>query len=240
MTGFTDSRWNDSAFSQGYRDSADDFIPERPKLVEIAKFLYRHFMNGRKGRSVLDLGCGDGLFVQELFRIDPDMEATLIDASADMLEAARRRLSGGEWAHFVQASFQDLLAEDPLKRSFDFIVSSLAIHHLDPDQKEAIFAYAFSCMKPGGLFVNVDVVRAPDTALEDMYLALWKEWIMSNCDSMKKKELSQVPRKYRENTDNKPDSLMAQLRMLERIGFTNVDCFYKFGIFTIFGGTKGV
>ncbi len=240
MREFTDSHWSDSKFSQGYRDSADDFIPERRKLLEITRFLYSHFMSGQNGRSVLDLGCGDGLFVQELLRIDPEMEATLVDASDDMLAAARRRLSGHGRTSFIRASFQDILVDDPFRVSFDFILSSLAIHHLDRDQKEALYAYAFSRLKPGGMFVVVDVVRAPTEALQDMYMALWEEWIIRNSDSSKRPELSQVPRKYRENPDNKPDSLMTQLRMLERIGFKNVDCYYKFGIFTIFGGTKDI
>jgi tRNA (cmo5U34)-methyltransferase len=240
MTGFIDSRWSDAAFSQGYRESADDYIPERWKLVEMIQFLYRHFMNGRNGNSVLDLGCGDGLFVQQLLRIDPDIEATLVDASVDMLAAARHRLSGHERANFVQASFQDILFDDLLGRSFDFILSSLAIHHLDREQKEALFGYAFSRLKPGGMFVNVDVVRAPTATLEDMYLALWKEWIICNCDPSKGAELPRVPQKYRENPDNKPDSLITQLQALERIGFFNVDCYYKLGIFTIFGGTKDI
>ena len=240
MTGFMNSRWSDAVFSQGYRDSADNFIPERGKLVQTTQFLYRHFMNGRKGNSVLDLGCGDGLFVHELLRIDPDIEATLVDASVDMLAAARHRLSGLERAHFVQASFQDVLVEDPLRVPFDFILSSLAVHHLDREQKDALFEYVFSHLKPGGMFVNVDVVRAPTALLEDMYLALWKEWIICNCDSSKNGELLQVPQKYRENADNKPDSLMTQLQALERIGFKNVDCYYKFGIFAVFGGTRDI
>ncbi len=240
MTEFTDSRWSDAAFSQGYRDSADDFIPERRKLVQMTRFLFRHIMSGRKGISVLDLGCGDGLYAQELLRTDPDIEATLVDASADMLAAARHRLSEHERTHFVQASFQDILVHDSLLASFDFIMSSLAIHHLDPDRKEALFEYAFSHLKPGGMFVIVDVVRAPTATLEDMYMALWEEWIVGNCDLSKKPELSEVPRKYKENSDNKPDSLMTQLRMLERIGFTNVDFYYKFGIFAVFGGTKDI
>jgi tRNA (cmo5U34)-methyltransferase len=238
MTGFIDSRWGDAVFSQGYRDFADDFIPERSKLVQTTQFLYRHFMNGRNGNSVLDLGCGDGLFVLQLLRIDPDMEATLVDASVDMLAAARHRLSGLERAHFVQASFQDILIDDPLRVSFDFILSSLAIHHLDREQKEALFEYVFSRLKPGGMFVNIDVVRAPTAPLEDMYQALWMEWIICNCDPSKREKLAQVPQQYRENPDNKPDSLITQLRALERTGFKNVDCYYKFGIFAIFGGLK--
>ena len=240
MTELTDSHWSDSKFSQGYRDSADDFIPERRKLMDITKFLFGHFMGGRNDRSVLDLGCGDGLFVQELFRVDPDMEATLVDASADMLQAARLRLSGFERANFVRATFQEILADDPFSAPFDFILSSLAIHHLDRERKAALFEYAFSHLKPGGMFVNVDVVRAPTPTLENMYLALWENWIVSNCDTSKEEELPGVSRKYKENPDNKPDSLMTQLRMLERAGFKNVDCCYKFGIFAVFGGTKNV
>jgi tRNA (cmo5U34)-methyltransferase len=240
MTGFIDSRWDDAAFSQGYRDSADEFIPERWKLVQTTQFLYRHCMNGRNGISVLDLGCGDGLLVQQLLRIDPDMEATLVDASVDMLAAARQRLSGLERVYFVEASFQDILIEDPLRVSFDFIVSSLAIHHLDRERKEALFEYVLSRLKPGGMFVNVDVVRAPTAPLEDMYLALWEEWIACNCDPSKRVKLTQVPQQYRDNTDNKSDSLITQLRALERIGFKDVDCYYKFGIFAIFGGKKDI
>jgi len=238
MTEFTDSRWSDGSFSKGYRDSADDFIPDRRRLVEITQFLYRYLRNRRTGNTMLDLGCGDGLFVHELFKDNPDLEATLVDASDEMLAAARRRLERHAATHFVKASFQELLADDPSDETFDFILSSLAIHHLDPDQKETLFRYVFSHLNPGGFFLIIDVVRAPTEALEDLYLALWKEWIMGNCDPSKRTELHTVPLEYKENPDNRPDSLMFQLRALDSIGFKDVDCYYKFGIFAIFGGVR--
>jgi tRNA (cmo5U34)-methyltransferase len=238
MTEFTDSRWSDSAFSRGYRDSADDFIPDRTVLIGTARFLYLHFMGGRTGNSVLDLGCGDGLFVQELFRIDPGLEATMVDGSAEMLDAARQRLAAHPRTGFVQATFQELLTSDPLKATFDFALSSLAIHHLVTEQKKALFEYVFSHLDPGAMFVIVDVVRAPTGTLENAYLALWQDWILRNCELSKRAELQDVPGKYRENPDNRPDSLMFQLQALERVGFRNVDCFYKNGIFAAFGGTR--
>jgi tRNA (cmo5U34)-methyltransferase len=36
-----------------------------------------------------------------------------------------------------------------------------------------------------------------------------------------------------------PDTLAAQLNALQTIGFEDVDCFYKYGIFTMYGGKKG-
>jgi tRNA (cmo5U34)-methyltransferase len=238
MTGFTESRWSDSSFSRGYRDSADDFIPDRAGLIETARFLYHHFMGRRTGNSVLDLGCGDGLFVHELFRIDPDLEATMVDGSVEMLAAARQRLAPHPRTSFVQATFQELMSHDPLEASFDFVHSSLAIHHLGTEQKEALFGYVFSHLNQGGMFVIVDVVRAPTDTLENAYLALWEDWILRNCEPSKRSQLQAVPEKYRENPDNRPDSLIFQLQALERVGFRNVDCFYKNGIFAAYGGTR--
>ena len=39
-----------------------------------------------------------------------------------------------------------------------------------------------------------------------------------------------IIRRYKDNTDNKPDTLGAQLKALQTIGFKEVDCFYsRFG-----------
>jgi tRNA (cmo5U34)-methyltransferase len=37
---------------------------------------------------------------------------------------------------------------------------------------------------------------------------------------------------------NKPDTLKNQMDTLREIGFKDVDCFYKYGIFSMFGGRK--
>ena len=47
-----------------------------------------------------------------------------------------------------------------------------------------------------------------------------------------------IPTNYKTANENKPDTLSDQLTLLRRIGFKDVDCFYKYGIFSVFGGTK--
>jgi len=37
---------------------------------------------------------------------------------------------------------------------------------------------------------------------------------------------------------NKPDTLANQLRALKSAGFVDVDCYFKNGIFVVFGGAK--
>jgi tRNA (cmo5U34)-methyltransferase len=237
MSGFDESRWSEREFSQEYRDNANGYIPDRGRMIAITLSFYRQFVKGdRHNRAirVLDLGCGDGLFVHTLWQADAGLEATLVDASGDMLEAARQRLAGLEKKQFVQASFQDLVSGDRLKTSFDFVLSSLAIHHLRQDEKAALFEYIYTHLNPGGAFLNVDVVLSPSDDLERWYLALWYDWIASHSNP----DLLGVPQRYKENPDNVPDTLMTQLQALEKTGFRQVDCYYKFGIYVMFGGRK--
>lgn len=238
MPNFENSRWSDGDFAQDYRTQANGYLPERRRMIEIAQSLYRHLASGRQEPRILDLGCGDGLMVQELFKADGPIDATLVDGSQDMLKAAGRRLAGLEKKKLIHASFQELLRQDPLKGSFCFVMSSLAIHHLVMAEKEALFQYIYRHLDPGGFFLNMDVVLSPTDDLEEWYLNLWREWIDAHAAVSQKTSLIAVPQMYKDNPDNIPDPLLPQLRALERIGFKNVDCYYKYGIFAMFGGSR--
>jgi tRNA (cmo5U34)-methyltransferase len=238
MSDFENSNWADGRFAQEYRDQADGYIPERSSLIAITQSLYRHLVRGNTPRRILDLGCGDGRMIQELYKVDDGIDATLVDGSQDMLNAAGERLARFAKKHLVHADFQDLLANDPLHSSFNFVLSSLAIHHLVMAEKEALFKYVHRHLEPEGFFLNVDVVLSPTDDLEKWYLALWQEWIDAHAAGSQTASLLPVPQKYKDNRDNVPDLLLQQLQALERTGFKNIDCFYKYGIFAMFGGSK--
>lgn len=238
MSKFEKSRWADSEFSQGYRDDADIFLPFRGQFLEISKSLYGHFISQNSAATVLDLGCGDGLFIQELTKSFNPAKIMLVDGSAEMLGAAQKRLAGLSNICFIEASFQQLLTDDPLHESFDFIYSSLAIHHLPFAEKKRLYAYIYEHLAPGGHFIHYDVVLPPSTKLEKWYLSLWRAWIREHPLSEGREKLLGIPDQYKGNTDNMPDSLASQLKALQDVGFSNVDCFYKYGIFSLFGGSK--
>ena len=108
------------------------------------------------------------------------------------------------------------------------------------DEKKAIFRSIYSHLDTDGYFLNIDAVLAPAKALERWYLLLWKEWIDERKTFLKIEGnyFEEIIQRYKDLVENKPDTLDAQIGALKFIGFKDVDCFYKYGIFTMYGGKK--
>lgn len=241
MTKFDDSLWANTEFSQSYRDDADIFLPFRRQIIDIAKFFYGHFVDSNQSNqesSVLDLGCGDGLFIYEFLKSFSPQTITLVDGSAEMLDAARARLSNMQHIEFMEIDFQQLIKERPISKQFDFIYSSLAIHHLPYEEKCNLYTYIYNMLKPEGCFINYDVVISQSDKIEKWAMELWRQWLKNHPQKQLAEKLLNIPDKYKENHDNIPDTLSSQLQVLEEIGFRDVDCHFKYGIFSLFGGFK--
>ena len=238
MTRFEESEWAQEEFSRGYRDDSDIFLPLRSRFIGTALSLYGQWMPRDAETAVLDLGCGDGLFVEALLRSFSPARVRLLDGSSDMLDAARERLGQRENIFYSQASFQALLADDPLKETYDFIYSSLAIHHLSLAEKKDLYAYIQGHLTSGGCFVHYDVVAPPSERLETCYMSLWRQWIGSHPAKERRQGLMGIPDEYKANPDNLPDTLDSQLNAMRALGFEHVDCYFKYGMFALFGGCK--
>ncbi|MCP4614537.1 MAG: SAM-dependent methyltransferase, partial [Planctomycetes bacterium] len=140
--------------------------------------------------------------------------------------------------YFSKASFQELLINDPFNEHFNFIYSSLAIHHLPFEEKINLYTYIYNHLATEGCFVHYDVVASPSERLDKCYMSMWRQWIKNHPAINTRKDLIGIPEEYKGNQDNIPDRLDSQLRALETIGFRDVDCYFKYGIFTLFGGFK--
>jgi tRNA (cmo5U34)-methyltransferase len=238
-TEFETSLWANSNFAEEYRDNADHYIQERHELFRILKSFYRSFILKSAAVKVCDLGCGDGVLCHQLLQEDPATEATLVDGSAEMLNAAHARLANYPNVRFLQKSFEELMRSSTDLGLFDFSVSAFAIHHLVLPEKARLFQVVHDHLAGGGWFLNIDTVLPDEPAFTDWYYQVWQEWVDERDRKLGLKgEFRRIARKARKNPDNKLSSLEAQLEALRTVGFQNVECHYKNGLFVIYAGQK--
>lgn len=102
------------------------------------------------GWCVADIGCGTGNAAEVL--ASHVREVIAVDRSAEMLEAAERRLSGATNVRFVRASAESLPLEDGC---VDAATCLLVLHHV-PAPAEALREMA-RVVRPGGVVLVVDM-----------------------------------------------------------------------------------
>jgi tRNA (cmo5U34)-methyltransferase len=224
-----------------YVSSADVIIVERQRTLKLLADIFRYHFGERTGLQVLDLGSGDGIITEYLRERYPDNTFCLLDGSADMLEKARQRLRGKDvvFIHRTFEEYVDALADD---QRYDFVFSSNAIHHLDFPGKSRLYARVFRELKFGGAFINSDVVLSASERSEQWQSAMWRDWIN---ETLRRNgfegdvgKYDDLPMTALHKPENKPSNLFDQLQVLRQIGFRDVDCLYKYGVFAMFGGTK--
>jgi tRNA (cmo5U34)-methyltransferase len=224
-----------------YFDIADIVLVERWRTIKILCDLFvSHFM-GRDNLNLLDLGCGDATVASYIRDRSPGNNYHLLDGSPRMIERAREKI-GVENVTFIHQTFEDYIDSPASDIDYDFVYSSYAIHHVDSVAKEKLFGRIFRDLGMGGLFLNIDVVRPPSERVEMLQFSMWRNWIEEMLvKSERSNEVSKfrnTPEIYKNKGENKPDELRYQLDLLTEVGFVDVDCYYKYGIFAIYGGVK--
>jgi tRNA (cmo5U34)-methyltransferase len=156
-----------------------------------------------------------------------------------MLEAAKIKLTGLPVSEFCQITFDAIINGQFARRPFDLVVSAFAIHHLDLVRKALLFQRVIELLKPGGYFVNIDVAEPDHPSYTDWYYVLWEEWIIHRQQGLSSTEsFAHIPEKARAMPENHYDSLHSQLTALESVGFSEVECHYRYGLFSLYGGRK--
>jgi tRNA (cmo5U34)-methyltransferase len=225
-----------------YMNSADVIVVERERCIKLLLDIFGYHFKERNNVRILDLGCGDGTITQRFKDMYPDHQYVLMDGSADMIERAKVKLHGVNNNTFICQSFEKFIDNEGDITKYDFIFSSNAIHHLDANEKAKLYFKIFLTLNSDGLFINYDVVQPASERSEQWQFNMWRQWM--NEALIKKGRAGDVgkhdglPDLYKSKQDNHPGPLIDQLQILEKIGFKDVDCFFKYGIFALFGGIK--
>jgi tRNA (cmo5U34)-methyltransferase len=194
--------------------------------------------------KIIDLGCGDGILGRLLLDLFPAAQGIFIDFSDPMLHAARVSLSHTPQATLVKADFSSSQWVNAIQAAppFDIIISGFAIHHQPDERKKQLYSEIYRLLSPGGLFLNLEHVASASSAAT----LLFDEFFVDHLYAF---HAVDGPARTREDIAdtyyNRPDkkenilaSVTDQCEWLRRIGFEDVDCFFKIFELALFGGRK--
>src|SRR5262245_42875064 len=125
-------------------DAAEYHRLGNPQLEWALRVLDRLPLHGDE--TVLDAGCGSGRVTEKLLERLPRGRVIAVDASNNMLDAAREYLAPhfGDRVRFVHADLQTL----DLEQDADVVFSTATLHWvLDHDR---LFPRLFAALAPGG------------------------------------------------------------------------------------------
>lgn len=171
--------------------------------------------------EVVDLGIGTGELSIKILRRWPNARIMGIDQSGDMLEVAKRKLSGyPDRVRFEQLSFTRMKKRGA---AFDAVVSCLSVHHLTGPEKARLFKVVYDSLAPGGVFVNGDYVKANAPQLAKLYHRLWMNHMRGS--GLSEEEIERVER---HGHLDRPSTLDEQLEWMRDAGFDGVECLWKY------------
>lgn len=236
----------DEASSQTFIDFGRYFVPERETQMQTICDLVPASSDPF---HMLELCCGEGLLSAALLERFPQATVHGYDGSVTMLDRACARLAA-YGTRFRPVPF-DLAADDWRKPGWPVhaVVSSLAIHHLDDEQKQALFRDIFALLSDGGALIIADVVQPADARGAAVAAAAWDAAVQRRALELDgtSKAFAAFEReqwnmyRYPETGPapiDKPSRLLDQLVWLTQAGFVGVDVYWMQAGHAIFGGRK--
>lgn len=122
--------------------------------------LIRH-LHLQGNEIVLDFGCGLGVLGGKIAdKVRDSGSVTCLDVSPAMIDQSKKRLRGKKNVSLHLGDIRDV--QFP-KETFDYIVSTWAIHHIPKDILEESISKLVTSLKPGG---SIFVIEFPNSQQE--------------------------------------------------------------------------
>ena len=136
----------------------------------------------KPGSSVLDVGCGGGLFLALLAASVRSISGVGFDYSPPAIETAVRMTEQMQRLGLpAEVKFLHLDVAQPWPAGpFDAVSLIDVLHHVTPGQQRAVFERAAQSVKPGGVLVYKDMADRPffPAAMNRLHdLVLARQWI---------------------------------------------------------------
>lgn len=206
------------ALSGQYADFVERCVPW---YREMSQALFDSLPPERPDCRVLELGCGTGNLSLLLRRMFPAASLTLVDVSGQSLEICRQRVGSDADVRYLERDFRDL---DFPNAAFDLVVSTIAIHHLNSEEKQHLFRSVNDWLTREGVFAFADQCRGVTDDLNARFLQRWRERSLAAGAEEDEWRMWMQHQADHDFHDSLPD----QLAWLSAAGFPVVDCTWRY------------
>lgn len=163
-------------------------------------------------RRLLDLGCGTGLELDEIFKLYPDVAVTGVDMTAAMLCELRAKHPDKKLT---------LICDDYFTADFggiyDCAVSFETMHHFTKEKKTALYRKVCEALTPNGVYIECDYMA--DTQEQE-------DFFFSELTRMRAEQ--GIPEDVFVHYDT-PCTIHNQIAMLKAAGFASVEQVMRIG-----------
>lgn len=173
-------------------------------------------------KQILDLGCGTGLELEEIFRRLPEVEVTGIDLCEEMLCRLYEKYKNKNIKLICGDYFTEHFGE-----GFDCAFSFQTMHHFSKEKKKGLYRKIFDALTDSGVYVECDYMV--ETQAEEDY------WFSENLRLRKEQGIGENEF-YHYDT---PCTIKNQTELLKNAGFAEVEKVMRIENTTMLFARKG-
>lgn len=159
-------------WSKDYDKSVEASSREYPfeGYYEVLNHVYNS-IDCKAGRRILDVGFGTGILTNKLYEEGARIYG--MDFSQGMIDIAQEKMPEGT---FIRWDFNDGVPPMLKEITFDYMISSYAIHHLNDDEKVEFIEELKQLLIPGGKIIVADVSFENQQELKDCRALSGDSW----------------------------------------------------------------
>ncbi len=133
---------------------------------KMAEIVYSNINREANKVKLLDLGCGTGLELDEIFKLRSDISVTGIDLTKAMLDKLKQKYEDKDITLVCGSYFDVPFGEN----EFDIAISFQTMHHFSREKKIGLYNKINKSLKQGGVYIECDYM-VEEQAEEDLYFA---------------------------------------------------------------------
>lgn len=159
-------------------------------------------------KKILDLGCGTGLELDEIYKRYPDISVTGVDLCQTMLDKLAEK-----YTNPPEMICMDYFQYDMGIEKWDAVISFESLHHFLPEKKKLLYKNIYHALKKDSVFLLGDYVAC----------CIEEEELLRNTYFEKRKKF-QIPENQFVHFDI-PLTLEHEKELLHSVGFSDIQVY---------------